>query len=1551
MKNKKKIIVLIVLILLVAGLSVFSIFAYKNYQREKALKAEAQKAEITEVFHDQGGDYVSTISPQKDEKLVVRLRCEKYNLTKAQVQVTTDEGTTWTAIDMTVDGKDDTGYYQFWKGTIPAQSEPYFYRFAVSNEANVTQYYGAEGLKSYQLDTDEMFYVIPGFNTPEWSQGTLWYYAHIGQFNNGDTSNDLYREQLMKDDSYGNDLHSMTRNSGDIEGLIDKLDYIQSLGVKSLAVGPYFSSQEMFGFGIDNMSAVETAFGNETALKDLINDVHSRDMKITTDMIISYTTAGSKYFNEFGAFPYDGAYQSKDSKYFDMFKFPQWPYNAVKIWSSMGLNVGNEKAAGLIYKDADSMVLKYLNEPYGLDGYRFDAEESVGNLGYEYNPEEIFTNIGKAIKGVSQDKLMLSENPDGIGDQYNTLFDSSWQKNGYFAMKSWFEGSSSGTDMLKVLQDNLINTARPRALSSYNFLGQHDVVRMFSNTEGQKNSIQSLLLLQMTYLGSPVIYFGDEIGMTKGEYENQVAQAFNWDESQWDYKILNLVKSMGNLREKYTCLQNGVVCQGEISDPEMFFAFGRFDDDGAVITLTNRQLTNIQEEINVSRYNICDGDVLTDYLTGKTYKVKNGKITVDIIPGGTVLVTGDDVSEYREDYIITEVGKDIEVLQTEQNIFEITGKGSIEGTKDKIGLMEKKVFNNVSAMATMSEKSHGVIMLREDNDRDSAMYAAEYEDGTLVIKARYAKGEKVKEITKIDITKGSSIKIVRSEDNKFTTLYRDGGEGGWINIDGSSASISMNEQIYMGVTSLKDTTVFSNILTEEAEQQYYDDFDNDIVSSMLTVSDKDVNINNGKLKLASTDDKITTAKANAHTSDWTFKTEMSSVWTGEDIAYAGIMCEANSEDRIVLARTKENGKNVIAVARHIQGKWQIAASVEDTKPSDKVTLQLQRIGSSYTAVASYDGKEWFNVCDGVYCNYTRMYAGAFTYNAEAEFEYVCFGDSINDKISTNTPITLGKRNISAREEMSNLEVDMMSFLGNEDSWSDIGAGYGKTTTDGLALIYLKNKIFEDVKAEATIKITDGAGNAGILVGKQEYSQDTSKCYKIGFDNSGKLFIEKDNKKIATTDVEQGEDGLRIIVRRENGYVNVLTGEKSIPVLSVKDSTYGKGYIAYYADNTAVEIINYDVTTLKPSLHSTMELFGTDETIEIIQEGALVYLERVALTNGCVSFKAQTDIPEVTNDDDSKTEAEIKKEKAENANEIGVIIGNSYGRLAKYGGMQITYNYYKGTIKVCENEEEVAKKEVTKPDTVSDVEFKIVVNKGKYDIYFNGSKKPVLSVNSKTINGGAIAFYSSKNQTRFKDIVIEDTTNAKSHKIKQSTATGKGFKTDFSDYLGWSQNFRRIKTDGASWLVEDGVLAGHSKVKNWNVANVSNGEYKNVDISFKFRFAPDEDITGTFSLGLGKKQMYGDCNESDIYLRIMSTGLVLLNEQDNEEVLSGWDTYLAKLQEWHTVQVRIENNQATLWVDNSEICKSTLTNYTGGYIAMQNDFAEVEIDDLEIKPIG
>lgn len=1557
--NKKKILKVLAFIVglaLVIGYGIFAFSSWKGYQKEMTAKTVSESGEITEVFHDQGDIYMNPVAPSTKDDVTIRLRSGRYQVSKAQIQMTLDKGTTWQCIDMEYEEPDETGYYDLWIGTIPAQSEPYFYRFAVGNDiSGTTMYLGCEGIRSYQIDTNEMFYVIPGFDTPEWSQGTMWYYAHMGQFYNGDTSNDLYREYLMKDNTYGNDAQSMLRGSGDIQGLKEKLDYIQDLGVKSIAVGPFFSSSETLGFGSDNMAAVETAFGTEEQMQSLIQEIHDRGMKITTDMIISYSTSYSKYFNNYGLFPSEGAYQSQTSPYYPLFKFPQWPYNAVKIWGSMGLNIEDEEAAKLIYGNEDSMLQKYLREPYGLDGYRFDAEESVGNLGYDYDPETYFVGIRESLKGISEDKLMLSENCVGVADQYNTLFDSSWQKNGYFSMKSWMSGKATGSELLKVLQDNLINTARPRALSSYNFLGQHDVVRLWDNTQIQRNDINALLLLQMTYLGSPVVYFGDEIGLTNGYYDNQAYSGFIWDESQWDYDIYNLVKTLGKAREEYSCLRTGIICHGEVDDAQMFLAFGRFDKNGSAITLCNKQGVVLQKEINVSRYNVSDGATLTDYLTGKTYKVKDGKVTVDVIPGGTLLVTGKESSPYRNQYEICEIGNSAAVTQMDEAVFSLEGNGSLGSTNDKIAFLEVKAFNNAALSADVSGGEAG-LMFRDTLENNSAFYAAILKDGKLTVQKRTATGKSVETVLKETIPQEATIRIMRENGNTFVTCYRETPQSEWVRLEQSSSVAALSETMHAGMFVLDGKAEFSNVSVESLSSQICEDFENEIIGSMFGTLKDTMSIEEGKLLMDSREDKLSYLSANAHSSDWTFKTQITDFSAIEDaiISGAGVMSMTDESDYLALLRMKESDQVKIALVRCINGKWQILGSVEDKDPKKPVSLQLQRIGSLYTAVASYDGKSWIQIGDSVYCNYTEMYAGICTYNAKASFEYGCFGNSIEDSVTTNTPMTLGEISTDYAKMLQNIEADKMAFVGNEDTWEDIGAGYRQNSAKGISLLLCDNKLFESVKAEATFTFESKSGSAGILLGKQNDSGDTKECYKIALNSQKELTISVDGKELAFCKLTTEEDAVRLVVRREGGKIHVLAGENATPMLSVNAEKYEKGYVAYFTEDAKTSITNYDITVLESNWFATKTVMGTHGVMEVQENDALISLEGVGLTEGILAFQANTKLPDTSED----------------TNVIGAILGGSSGRKSGYGGVSIEYNYKTGILEAKELEECLGKAVISEPATMEGISLMIKFQNGKYDIYANQSEEPVLSVTASVPNGGGVSLYSSKGTTAFFNTKVCDLTGCDDietleivkewraiakkdrYTLQGIPAAGTEYKDDFADYKGWNQNFYKLKTDGADWYLEDELLKADSIIKNWNIATITNGLYQNVDIQMKVRFADySNDNNSAFSINVGKQKVYAGRDDTGLSFTVFGSGLVRLYDTEKKETLNGWSTYKEDLNQWFTMGIKVKGQQVTISIDGKEVYTGKVDTLKTGYIALQSDYVNLEIDDLSIRPLS
>jgi len=1552
----KKIIAIICAfsVAVVGGLAAIVFVQYKNYEKENLLKETAIVAEITEAFHDQGDVYMSPVEPDKNDDVTLRLRCDRYNVSKAHIQYTLDKGQNWSVVEMKYDKRDKTGYYDMWVGTIPAQTEPYFYRFAVANESKgATMYLGTQGVRSNQIDIDEMFYVIPGFKTPDWSKGNLWYYAHLGQFYNGDTTNDLLREGLLCDSAYGNDRLSMRRGTGDIKGLIEKLDYIEDLGAETIAVGPFFSSSESLGFGIDNMAAVETAFGTEQDLIKLISEVHSREMKITTDMIVSYLSAYSKYFNAQRTFPEDGAYISENSIYSPLFKFPLWPDNFVKIWNSVGIDAANPNAADIFYKNEDSLVLKYLNNPYGLDGYRFDAEESVGNTGFDYDPDTIWKNIIGSIKSTSEDILVLSENCVGIADQYNTLFDSSWQKNGYFAMRDWFVGSKKCSEMMEILQDNLVNTARPRALSSYNFLGQHDVVRLWEDTEEQRNDIKALLLLQMTFIGSPVIYYGDEIGLTCGLNSDQTASPFNWDESQWDYSIYNMVKSLGNLRKEYSCLKTGAICIGEIDDSQQFLSFGRFDSKGSVITLCNKQGITVEKEIRVNRFAVKDGSILTDFYSGREYKVKDGKVTVKVIPGGTLLVTGGQTSDIKNQFCISKIGGSSKIYQDSEADFEITGKGKLESQKDKFVFLNTNLYNaGFISTKIQANNSQGGIMLRNHNEEDSAYYAAVVSGEKIIICARASDKAKKEIVKEISASSDIELKLLRSANNKFSAYFREKDNTDWQLIEGSEVTIGMNEAIKSGAFVLKGNCEFNGLSSQSIEESIFDSFDGENLNALFSDNGNDeYKISNGILTLSSKDDNTSALNSNAHSSDWTFKTKINSFKNeSEELSLAGVRSYFNDDDYVVAARGIYKGEKSVILGKMVGGKLMPVAITEDQEPEKEIVVQLQRIGSYYSAVYSYDSENWKNIGGKLYCNYTGMRAGVFTHNATSDFDYAGFGNSINDNKSTNTPITTTEIYTGFDRYLTDVELDKMAYLGESDGWSDIGAGYKQTNEKGQYYLYCSNKLFDDFKAEVTLNPEKGTGDAGVIFAKEDYSTDFNDCYKLSVDTDGELSLTKNGNEIISAKVDVPEEGIRLVIRRENDFINVFTGEESELILTAQTKDFSKGYIAFYTNDCTASFINYDITPLESDWIIRDVVFGTDGIIEMVNANS-AWLAGVGVTNGAVgatiNYTAKSTATEKTDD------------------RLGFLIGGNSERLPEYGGVFIYYSKKTGMLSATEYGKELATAKLAEPNELEIVKLLVIFESGKYKVYANNSEKSLLEFEASTLNGGSIGLVCYSGNSHFVNLNVKDFSTGitsgdilsqwRSTNVETEYSTdmllpdGKDYSDDFENYKGWNQNFYRMIGNEASWYIDNGTLRFDNATKNWNLATITNGVYRNASVETKVKFNTTVS-SSLFSLSLCKQDVYAGSFDTGYSVRVYGDGRVYVFDAKQNKVLNGYNTSISNVKEWFTIKTEMLGGVLKVYLDGKEIFKGKCNSYNSGYIALQCDYSAIEIDEINIKSL-
>ncbi len=590
---------------------------------------------------------MSNIEPAQNEAVTIKLRAEKGNLTSATLYYTEEGSTTaYNQVAMTKVGVDATGYYEYWQGVIPGHTGICYYSFKATN-ASGSVYYGARGKMNAQVYYTNCFNFIPGFTTPDWAKGANWYFINPDGFYNGDVHNDTTDTETQKGIAWGGDLTGlMERYGGDLKGIRDKVEYLKTLSVDAVYLNPIWDSRQNLGYGPLSYYKISPNLGNDADLISLGRTLHDNGMKLSLDAIFSYAMRDGIWCNQSGLYPLDGVYQAPDGIYKDMFtRTSTGGYESV--WGNLRVDFSSSVAKNLFYRGEDSVLLRYLGEPYNIDSWRFDAVASYYAGAQSAN--DISLEIRNSVKAKDKDTLLICEENS---KEYLSAggWDTSYGIRGYF--RRWFAGEYDQATFASNLKDYLC-LPRTAALCMLNQYDLHDETRISSDTQEDAARMRALVICQMTFLGAPCIYYGDEVGVTNHAEDGigtQCFNCFNWNEEEWDMSLYRLHCALGELRDEYSALKTGAIRYEVVDEDKELMSFGRFDQNGTVIAVTNQTDHAYSQQIDVKQYNVQDGATLTDYLTGATYAVQNGHITMNINVGGNILVTGVSNGEYRDIY-------------------------------------------------------------------------------------------------------------------------------------------------------------------------------------------------------------------------------------------------------------------------------------------------------------------------------------------------------------------------------------------------------------------------------------------------------------------------------------------------------------------------------------------------------------------------------------------------------------------------------------------------------------------------------------------------------------------------------------------------------------------------------------------------------------------------------------------------------------------------------------------------------------------------------------
>jgi alpha-glucosidase len=638
-------------------------------QPQTATCSNDNNVEWNYLFSDQGPMYDSAPEPAATTPVTLTLRTCKGDITGANIKYYDTADDAFHLVAMHWVSNDPTGTFDYWQGTVPASSSEKHYRFQI-NDGTATAWLNAGGTYSSEPATDD-FLIIPGFKTPDWMKNGVMYQIFVDRFDDGDTSNDVtsgeytYAGCATEQHAWGTSVVATVPNcnsavffGGDLAGVDQKLGYIKgTLGADIIYLNPIFNSPTNHKYDTQNYYEVDPAFGTQATLEQLIADIHSSsngpEGYVILDGVFNHSGDSNCWFDKN---LYDGitcsppgAYQSQSSPYYGYYDFQSWPgtYSTfagdVPSMPKLDYGASGSPVRAQIYGSSTSVMQTYLSSPYDIDGWRLDAAQYLdagGNGGSDATNHQIMQEMRSAVLSVNPNAEILGEYWGDASSWLDdgTEWDGAMNYNGFTnPVSEWICGvdeNGNGDSIDESTLDSwLLGTRADLPVNVQetmtNELGTHDTERFATRCGGDIWKTYLGLIFQFTYVGTPTIYYGDEYGM-QGGADPDDRRTFDWSQATTSNAAVALTRKLISIRNQYPELRTGSYMTLLADTSHHIYAFGRWDADHRIAVVLNNTSNTESVTIPAWQLSMVNGSWVTDLLTGDTYQVTNGDLTVSV---------------------------------------------------------------------------------------------------------------------------------------------------------------------------------------------------------------------------------------------------------------------------------------------------------------------------------------------------------------------------------------------------------------------------------------------------------------------------------------------------------------------------------------------------------------------------------------------------------------------------------------------------------------------------------------------------------------------------------------------------------------------------------------------------------------------------------------------------------------------------------------------------------------------------------------------------------
>ncbi|MDR0299380.1 MAG: glycoside hydrolase family 13 protein [Streptococcaceae bacterium] len=384
------------------------------------------------------------------------------------------------------------------------------------------------------------FHEIDRYKAPKWVSNTVWYQIFPERFANGERTNDPVgikkwnsTKRPEPDDRFG----------GDLQGVLDHMDYLSDLGINGIYFTPIFKAPSNHKYDTEDYFEIDPDFGDKAIFKKVVDEAHKRGIRIMLDAVFNHMGADSPQWQ-------DVLKNQEKSKYADWFHVNDWPATFVETdnypkssYATFAyvpympkLNTANPEVQEHLLS-----IAEYWIREFDIDAWRLDVADEVDH--------QFWKLFRKRCDTIKKDFYIVGEVWQSAqtwlnGDEFSGVMNYSTT---FAVLDGLAKKEISLSKMVSEINSQLMLYRRTTWPAMFNCLDSHDTPRTLFECGEDKAVLKQVEALTYMQAGAPCIFYGDEQGLTGGE-EPDCRRPMAWQADEQDEDLYDFFKKLIHFR-------------------------------------------------------------------------------------------------------------------------------------------------------------------------------------------------------------------------------------------------------------------------------------------------------------------------------------------------------------------------------------------------------------------------------------------------------------------------------------------------------------------------------------------------------------------------------------------------------------------------------------------------------------------------------------------------------------------------------------------------------------------------------------------------------------------------------------------------------------------------------------------------------------------------------------------------------------------------------------------------------------------------------------------